>query len=411
MRVPKLCKNGDGRAFATIPKSGKKRIYFGVWGSSEANQMYAEWIKQISVADPFPILKATPKNYKIVDLAVKYLEYAEKYYASTNDKHNGEFKQSKVSIGHLTEFQGLQSAETIGPKMIESLQRHLVEKGLSRRTLNQRVGRVKRFLKWCAAQELIPPEKYHSLLCVSGLRKGQYGVKDTEEVKPVLWKDASQVLPYVTPHIATMIEVQYLCGMRPQDVTNMRPCDIDQSGEIWLYRPEEHKTAYLGAVLVKAIPVPAQLLLAEYLQRDAEAYLFSPKESQQWRYDNQIITSEKKRKTKVYPCELKRRERMKKQRRATRDYGKFGDKYTTGTYHQAVKRGFEKAEKNNVAIPRWSPNQLRHSIATEISAAIGEQSAQRYLGHKHLETTGIYAEKRTGELVEVALQIGAILGR
>lgn len=45
-KAPKLSRNGDGRAYARIPMSGGRRIYFGMHGTDEALQKYSEWIHE-----------------------------------------------------------------------------------------------------------------------------------------------------------------------------------------------------------------------------------------------------------------------------------------------------------------------------------------------------------------------------
>lgn len=51
----------------------------------------------------------------------------------------------------------------------------------------------------------------------------------------------------------------------------------------------------------------------------------------------------------------------------------------------------------------WSPNQLRHTAATEIRAAFGLKAAQVVLGHSNAITTEIYAE---ADLAKVIRQVG-----
>jgi integrase len=97
-----------------------------------------------------------------------------------------------------------------------------------------------------------------------------------------------------------MIRIQYLCGMRPQDVTIIRRCDLDTSGQIWLYRPGTHKTAYRGNVLVKAIPQAAQPLLAGFFKPDLDAYLFSPREAWEWTREHRPTSVKPDRKTPIY---------------------------------------------------------------------------------------------------------------
>ena len=62
----------------------------------------------------------------------------------------------------------------------------------------------------------------------------------------------------------------------------------------------------------------------------------------------------------------------------------------------AIWRACDKA-----GIPRWSPNRLRHTKATELRKQFGLDAAGAVLGHTKLETTQIYAE-RSMELAERA---------
>ena len=57
-------------------------------------------------------------------------------------------------------------------------------------------------------------------------------------------------------------------------------------------------------------------------------------------------------------------------------------------------------------LPRWSPNRLRHTAATEIRKRFGLEAAQVTLGHSQADVTQIYAEKNLTLAVEVARKIG-----
>jgi len=54
----------------------------------------------------------------------------------------------------------------------------------------------------------------------------------------------------------------------------------------------------------------------------------------------------------------------------------------------------------------WSPNQLRHTAATEIRQRFGLEAAQAALGHRAADVTQIYAERDFGLAASVAKQIG-----
>jgi integrase len=75
------------------------------------------------------------------------------------------------------------------------------------------------------------------------------------------------VLPFVSPHLAAMIKLQRLTGMRPGELVIIRPCDIDMTGDVWIYEPFDHKNRWRGHR--KQIPLgpEAQSLLEPFLDR------------------------------------------------------------------------------------------------------------------------------------------------
>jgi len=54
----------------------------------------------------------------------------------------------------------------------------------------------------------------------------------------------------------------------------------------------------------------------------------------------------------------------------------------------------------------WSPNQLRHTRATELRKQFGLDAASAVLGHAKVETTQLYAEKNLELAARVALATG-----
>ena len=71
--------------------------------------------------------------------------------------------------------------------------------------------------------------------------------------------------------------------MRPDEVTIMRPCDLDRTGEVWVYRPESHKLEWLDQNKEVLIGPQAQQVLAPWLENAApDQYLFSPRRTAEW---------------------------------------------------------------------------------------------------------------------------------
>jgi integrase len=132
-----------------------------------------------------------------------------------------------------------------------------VEK-LSRNVINARVNRIRRMFKWGVAEELLPPSVVEGLRAVDGLRRGRSHARETEPVRPVDDAVVEATLAYLPPPLADMVRLQRLTSMRPGNLVRLRWMDVDRSGEIWLYRPVSHKTAYLGKDLTIPLGPKAQ---------------------------------------------------------------------------------------------------------------------------------------------------------
>jgi integrase len=184
--------------------------------------------------------------------------------------------------------------------------------------------------------------------------------------------------------------------MRPQDVRNMRACDIDRTGEIWRYIPYTHKTEHQGQGRMIAVGPRAQAILLSYLlekEDTPEAFFFSPRDSERLRK----IEKRRNRKTLNKNGQVQPSQRDRSKPNASR----VRDQYSRDTYNRAISRACEKA-----GVSHWTPNQLRHSAGTEVRNKYGLEHAQRVLGHAHASTTEIYAELDFEKAAQVAREIG-----
>jgi integrase len=140
----------------------------------------------------------------------------------------------------------------------------MVNARLARSTINGRMARIRRLFNWAAAEELLPASIPQSLSMVEGLRKGETDAAESEGVKPVSDAEFQIILPHLPEVVADMARLQRLTGCRPGEVCALRPCDVDRSGDIWLYRPADHKTAHRGRDHVVFIGPKAQAVLRPY---------------------------------------------------------------------------------------------------------------------------------------------------
>ena len=71
------------------------------------------------------------------------------------------------------------------------------------------------------------------------------------------------------------------------------------------------------------------------------------------------------------------------------------------SYFTAIRRACDKA-----GVPRWSPNQLRHTRATEVASKLGIEAARILLGHTDAQTTMIYLDSNAllNEQIQQAIE-------
>ncbi|TWT43123.1 site-specific integrase [Botrimarina hoheduenensis] len=152
----------------------------------------------------------------------------------------------------------------------------MVEDGLSRRYVNDHVDRVKRMFKWAASEQLVPHETYHALALVAGLRRGKTAACETKPIPPVDDATVNATLPFLSTVVGDMVRLQRLTGMRPAEVCQLRPCDLDRTEEVWVFTPASHKTEHHGRERTIFIGPRGQALLEKYLHGDPQRCCFRP---------------------------------------------------------------------------------------------------------------------------------------
>ncbi len=282
----------------------------------------------------------------------------------------------------VDEFDGDGLADKFGPVKLKRFRDNLVERGLSRKYINKMTNSVIVVFKHAVSSELIGVTILQRLQTIDPLRKGQTTAPDHDAIEPANLFHVRATAKHLSPIVKAMLRIQICTGMRPKELRMMRPCDIDRSGPVWIYRPSNHKTAWCGKT--KAIPLieDARDAITDYLQRDPESYCFSPAESVAWR--RAVGTAN--RKTPPNQGNARGRKLDGGGLRGAAGKRLPRTQYTTTSYHQAIKRAAKKA-----GVPHWFPYQLRHLTATVVRAALGIEEAQALLGHSTAAMTAHYA--------------------
>lgn len=385
----------DGRDFYLGPHGSKTSI-------NEYDRLIAEWLaggRRLPQDSD-----GCEESLSVSEVAALYWKHAQKYYRK-NGQPTSEVDEIRLALRPVKRLYGRRPAADFGPKALKAVRQTMIEDGLSRGTINQRIGKVKRMFKWAAAEELAPAAVSGALQTVSGLGKGRTKAAEPAAVEPVPEEVYQATLPHMSQTITDMVRFQRLTGARPGEVCILRPMDVDRAGEVWVYRPESHKTEHRDKSRIIFIGPRAQEILRAYLVRPAWEYCFSPVESEADRH----ATMRAARKSKVQPSQFNRKKARPKR--------KPGNRYTTTSYRRAIHRAVELANRERekaakeagekfTAIPPWGPNRLRHVAATEIRRLYGIEKARTILGHSHLNTTEIYAEADMKAAREIIGRIG-----
>lgn len=395
--LPQVLRKPDGRLYCNF--KGKRHYLHHPLGSPELDAERLKIVTEYAANSRISPGRREPVTVAI--LVSRFLDWAEGYYVK-NGRSTGSYERFCIAVRPLFQLYEATPVTEFRPLCLKAVRQVMLDSGrLCRGTINQRIGFIKQIFEWGVAEELVPETVAGALKYVTPLEAGKTTAVDYDDVLSVDFETVKKTLPHCPhPIIADMIQVQLYGGMRPQDICNMRLCDIDRSKDVWEYAPWEHKTEHKvkrrgnkeEQKLLRWLGPTPQEILEPYLTAKAstpEAFLFSPADAVK------LLTLEKRmgRKSKVQPSQQDRSKQEPKR--------KPGSKYKTGSYRTAIWRACDKA-----GIPRWSPNQLRHTWATYVKKEFGPEAARIILGHKSVDTTMIYLDKEHELAREVARKIG-----
>ena len=203
-----------------------KTVYLGRYKSKASREAYEKIIAEyLANGKKLPPTRSRTE-VTIEELAVKYLEYAEEYY-SLHGGQSRTFNHCQHAMAPLVRYYGSKLVSEFGPLSLKFIRDKWIARRHSRHTISKRVGFVKQAFRWGVENELVPPDVYHALQAVAGLRQGRSAAVEPKPVLPVDDEIVEKTLPHLPPVVADMVQVQRFAGLRPQDVINLRGCDID----------------------------------------------------------------------------------------------------------------------------------------------------------------------------------------
>jgi len=364
----------SGQAVVTVHG---RDVYLGAFGSPESKAAYgraiADWAARSDEALS-PGAMVIPKSDPIIaELVAAFLNHSATYYRRPDGTPTGEHDQMVASVRPLRQLYSRHRVADFTPTCLKSVRDAMIKAELSRGLINSRVNRIRRVFRWGVENELVSPGVLQALAAVAPLKAGRTVAREAPPVRPVPPEHIEAILPFLTRPVRAMVQLQATTGARPGEILVMRPCDITIHDDApWEFRPATHKLSHHGIDRCVFLGPRAQAVLAPFLELTAQdAYCFSPRDA--------IL--DLRRRLPGKPASARQRLRMNGYKSAPRH------RYTTNSYAGAIRVACKKA-----GVPHWSPNRIRHFVATKLRAAYGLDAAKTMLGHRNPSTTLIYAE-------------------
>lgn len=392
---PVLKRSKKGAAYAYV---GNRQKYFGSYEDPETHKRFAHFL-QLWEANGG---QAPPEPQEVADLTCEtlvalYLTYCEKHYRRPDGRPTGETQQVAYTAKPMLDLYRKLPASSFTIHCLKRVRQEMVKSGLSRKTVNQRVWRIRRMFRWAAEEEHVGPEILASLAVLRSLQEGRTDARETEKVRAVSEEHFQQILPFLRTPVRAMAEFQWWTGARPGEVRELCTKDISQMDQdVWLYEPPIHKTSHRNKNRFIGIGPRAQAVLKPILMRvpkpDPSQPLFRPCDAMRERHH--LARANRKTPLRSGTVELPAKGVGGSDQR-------FAPQYSSSAYRHAIQRACRRA-----GVPVFSPHQLRHSAANRLESALDKESARIVLNHSSLDATEVYLDRDIRRALQVMGELG-----
>ncbi len=201
------------------------------------NSSTIEAIVESVTAETLRRKRAAGSPITINELILVYRRHTYEYY-----RKNGEVTREATITDDVLRFlrkhHGTTFLHKFGPVALRKLRDGMItDLDWSRNHINKQVRRLIAMFTWAAAQELVEPSIPSALKALGGLKKGRTTARETSGVTCVDDTVVDSTLRHLPEVVADMVRLQRLTGARPGEICNLRPCDLDRTGDVWLYVP------------------------------------------------------------------------------------------------------------------------------------------------------------------------------
>ena len=322
-------------------------------------------------------------------LVKAYLEYAGKAHQKRH------FAKIRTTLAWLVDvdkgnYALLPVNSFTSGKLVALMDLMVESKTMNRDVINAKKNLIIQMFQWGTVREIVTDRTLVPFLReVKSLPKGYPGTYEGEgSDEDVPLEVILRWLPFATPTIAAMVQIQGYLGVRPQNIYTMTVGEIDtgRGNGLWYFVPLDHKTIdYIGAIELP-MGAPEQELLAPFLVgKKPENAVFNRQTALLERLAT--LPPPPPPKTKMTPSRKKRDALRKKNAKPGKEF------FDKDSYLYEVEKVTERGNEvlpDGKKIPHWTPYQIRHFAATITEKERGIEYAQALLGHRNSKTTENY---------------------
>jgi integrase len=381
----------DGRTYGYAIFNGERRN-FGRADTGEAlaktrlefDRVLAQWLRN---GRSFP--KAADA-VTVADVCTGYTAHQNRKHGDGWCKKTGRGGRVFYALETLRGVCGAELAAAFDLPRLEDVRSAMIATGkLCRGEVNARISAIRSAFKWAGRQKLVPRSVWAELADLEAVAEGEFGTHEGKDRKDAPVDAVLATLPHLPPPFDVVVELQLRTGARPSEILNLRRGDIDQSDPaFWVARLAKHKTAAKGKERRLVFDTAAQRALRPFLDRAADAPLFSPAEGDA----EQRRRKREARETPLWPSHELRYAREAAEREPRTFRATYESKVLAKAVARAIARANEeRATKDLPAVPNWTPYEVRHTVGTEAHVVAGSEATAGQLGHASTKTTARYS--------------------
>ena len=224
----------SGNAIVTfcLPSGKRKDYVIGRYGSKECKAEYARLPEEFQAGHgALPGPSGPIGDITVNELLVRYLRHCDRYSRAGDGTSAGQADNVQHATRPLMKLYGHTMVRNFGPLALKAVRVSMVETGNSRRTINQRVGIIRQFFKWCVAEELAHSSVLEGLRAVAGLQPGRTAAPDRQPVRPATLEQVEAAIAYMPPPVAALVRLQLLSGARSRMAFQYSP-ECPTSGSV-----------------------------------------------------------------------------------------------------------------------------------------------------------------------------------